>query len=419
MCGDALLLAAGGLAEVDPIEHEFAQARHRAARLLALHDVAGPLRGLDQVVHEPVDPLAAGLAQDRDLLLRQVALVEHARPQRIVDVVVDVGHPVHQPHDPALERGGQLRAGVAQDPVAHRLGEVQAAAVALEHLDDAQGVLVVAEAAPEARLERAVERLLPRVPERRVPEVVAEADRLGEVLVQPQRPCDGARDAAGLDRVSEPRAVVVALGGDEDLRLVLQPAEALRVRDPVAVALERGPQAAGRLLARAVRRVGEGRQRGQPLGLLGADAGLEGSRDVPLDEGRIQICGVGLHVNDCVRRSGDSGTVAAVTLVVMHETEVVEQAANELYGLPPADFTSARDQLARRLRRDGLREEADAVKGLHKPNAVAWALNQLARRRPRDVERLLATGKRLRTAQEALLGGGDTLRSQACIRRGA
>jgi hypothetical protein len=86
---------------------------------------------------------------------------------------------------------------------------------------------------------------------------------------------------------------------------------------------------------------------------------------------------------------------------------VVEQAARELYGLPLADFTGARDQLARRLRRDGLREEAEAVKGLRKPNAAAWALNQLARRRPQDVERLLEAGKRLRTAQEALLAGGD------------
>jgi hypothetical protein len=86
---------------------------------------------------------------------------------------------------------------------------------------------------------------------------------------------------------------------------------------------------------------------------------------------------------------------------------VVEQAADDLYGLPLAEFTSARDQLAKRLRRDGLREEADAVKGLRKPNAAGWALNQLARRRPRDVERLVAAGERLRTAQEALLAGGD------------
>jgi hypothetical protein len=101
--------------------------------------------------------------------------------------------------------------------------------------------------------------------------------------------------------------------------------------------------------------------------------------------------------------------MGAVTLLVMHErpSEVVEQAANELYGLPPADFTGARDQLAKRLRRDGLREEAEAVKGLRKPNAAGWALNQLARRRPQDIKRLLATGKRLRTAQEALLSGGD------------
>ena len=259
---------------------------------------------------EQVDPLAAGCAEDRDLLPRQVALGEHAGAQRVVDVVVDVGDPVHQPHDPALQRGRQLRAGVAQDAVAHRLGEVEAAAVALEHLDHAQGMLVVAEAPPEARLQRAVERLLAGVPERRVPEVVPEADRLREVLVQPQRAGDGARDAAGLDRVGEPRAVVVALGGDEDLGLVLEPPEALRVDDPVAVALERRAQAARRLLTRAVRRVGRGRQRGQPLGLLGPDPGLERGRDIRLDDGGIQICGVGLHVNDCVRRSGESGVRA-------------------------------------------------------------------------------------------------------------
>ena len=209
-------------------------------------------------------------------------LVEHARAQRVVDVVVDVGDAVDQPHDPPLERGGQLGPGVAQDAVAHRLGQVQAAAVALQHLDHPQRVLVVAEAAPEAGLERAVERLLPRMPEGRVPEVVAEADRLGQVLVQPQRARDGARDAGGLDRVREAGAVVVALGGDEDLGLVLQPPEALRVDDPVAVALKRGPQAARRLLARARGRIGERRQRRQPLGLLRADPGLERGRDVPL-----------------------------------------------------------------------------------------------------------------------------------------
>ncbi len=84
-----------------------------------------------------------------------------------------------------------------------------------------------------------------------------------------------------------------------------------------------------------------------------------------------------------------------------------DDAADELYGLAPADFTKARDALARRLRQEGRRDEADAVKSLRKPTVPAWALNQLARRRPQDVKRLLAIGDRLRKAQDALLAGKD------------
>ena len=82
-------------------------------------------------------------------------------------------------------------------------------------------------------------------------------------------------------------------------------------------------------------------------------------------------------------------------------------AAEELYGLPLQEFTKARNELERRLRGEGKRDEAQAVKGLRKPTAAAWALNQLARRRKADVERLLAAGERLRQAQDDLLGGGD------------
>jgi hypothetical protein len=88
-------------------------------------------------------------------------------------------------------------------------------------------------------------------------------------------------------------------------------------------------------------------------------------------------------------------------------TSAVERAADELYGVALPEFTKARDEHARRLRKEGLRDEAEAVKALRKPTIAAWALNQLARRRPEEVRRLLATGKRLREAQEALLAGGD------------
>jgi hypothetical protein len=105
---------------------------------------------LDEVVHERVDALRAGVASDRDRLARQLVLAQHAGAQRVVDVVVDVGDAVDEPHDPALERPRQRRAArVAEDPVADVVAQVQARAVALEHVDDAQRVLVVAEAAPK------------------------------------------------------------------------------------------------------------------------------------------------------------------------------------------------------------------------------------------------------------------------------
>ena len=112
--------------------------------------------------------------------------------------------------------------------------------------------------------ERLVERLLARVPERRVARVVAEPDRLDEILVQPERTRDDPRDRRRLQRVGHPRPVVVALRVDEDLGLPLQPAKRLRVDEPVAVALERRSHAARLLGAEAtlrlVRADGERRQ---------------------------------------------------------------------------------------------------------------------------------------------------------------
>ena len=75
--------------------------------------------------------------------------------------------------------------------------------------------------------------------ERRVAQVVAERDRLGQLLVQAQHLGDGPRDLRHLEGVGQPRAVVVAGRREEDLRLVLQAPERLAVDDAVAVALER------------------------------------------------------------------------------------------------------------------------------------------------------------------------------------
>ena len=202
--------------------------------------------------------------------MRQVVLVEEPVPHRVVDVVVDVRDAVDEPHDLALERLRLALAGVREDPVADLVREV-------ERARDAERLLVVAEAPAEALLQRRVERVLARVPERRVAHVVPEPDRLGQILVQPQRPRDDARDRGRLERVGHARAVVVAVRVDEDLRLPLQPPERLRVDDAVAVALERRAHAAlllGKLASARLERAD--RERRQAL-LERADPLLESS----------------------------------------------------------------------------------------------------------------------------------------------
>ena len=82
-------------------------------------------------------------------------------------------------------------------------------------------------------------------------------------------------------------------------------------------------------------------------------------------------------------------------------------AVDRLYRLPPDEFVAARDELARQLRSSGDRDQAADVKGLRRPSVAAWALNQVARQRPDDIEALIDIADELRRAQEQALTGGD------------
>jgi hypothetical protein len=92
---------------------------------------------------------------------------------------------------------------------------------------------------------------------------------------------------------------------------------------------------------------------------------------------------------------------------VAKRKDPLEQVAEDLYGLPPGEFTQARDALVKKLRADKERDLANEVKGLRRPTLAAWALNQLVRNRRKDVDKLLAAGRELQKAQEKLVGSGD------------
>ncbi len=83
----------------------------------------------------------------------------------------------------------------------------------------------------------------------------------------------------------------------------------------------------------------------------------------------------------------------------------IEEIIDRLYGVPLAEFTRARDDAARELRKSGQREAAERVKALRKPTAAAGAVNRLVREHRGEVERFLRAAAVLREAQ--LSGKGD------------
>lgn len=93
---------------------------------------------------------------------------------------------------------------------------------------------------------------------------------------------------------------------------------------------------------------------------------------------------------------------------------------DDLFKLPPAEFTAARNALAAQLKKAGRNDEAADVKALPKPPVSAWAVNQLFWRHRKPFDQLLSAGERFRKAQASQLAGkASDLRAPLEERRGA
>ncbi len=78
-----------------------------------------------------------------------------------------------------------------------------------------------------------------------------------------------------------------------------------------------------------------------------------------------------------------------------------------LYGLPLQEFTSARNALAKSLKKEGEKESSEEVAALPKPSVSAWAVNHLFTVDSERMEELLAAGEKARKALREILSGGD------------
>jgi len=76
--------------------------------------------------------------------------------------------------------------------------------------------------------------------------------------------------------------------------------------------------------------------------------------------------------------------------------------ADPLYALTPAEFTAARNAVAREVKDSADLELAARVQELKKPSPAAWAVNLLARQRADELEQLAELGETMREAQQEL-----------------
>src|SRR6266850_5044401 len=77
----------------------------------------------------------------------------------------------------------------------------------------------------------------------------------------------------------------------------------------------------------------------------------------------------------------------------------VRRVLDELYAVPPKDFTRARNSKAAELTAAGHTDDAKAVRKLGKPSASLWATNQLARLDPERVARFVDLVQEARRTQ--------------------
>ncbi|CAM2149469.1 hypothetical protein PT2222_210122 [Paraburkholderia tropica] len=253
--------------------------------------------------------------------------------QPVVDVVIVVGDFVGDIRDLRLD--GRLAseqealAQFAQTPrvlaramlenalarLETEIEAVERAVVLLQFVDDRETLQVVLEAAVLAHA--LVERVLTRMAERRMTEVVRKRNRLDEILVHAQLPRDRTRDLRDFEAVRQPRAEQIAFVIHEDLGLVFEPAKRRGMDDAVAVALEFAARGGRRFGVTAAARLrGVCRVRGKPR--VGRGAQRVGERRARIAAGVAQrflrkdrdAC-AGRHVNRVARRVAGKAATAA------------------------------------------------------------------------------------------------------------
>lgn len=100
----------------------------------------------------------------------------------------------------------------------------------------------------------------------------------------------------------------------------------------------------------------------------------------------------------------------------MDSTLARERRLAELFALPPTIFVASRDDLARRLRVEGDRDGAAAVKALRRPSVTAWVVNRLAHDLPAALASLAGLGEQQRRLVQRRAPAGEQRAAREAVR---
>ena len=145
----------------------------------------------NRIGDERIDALGVRRAEDLEDLGRDIFHRNQTAPERIVEIVVDVGDAIGDPNHLAFQRircsrrgvgdaGAEL--GMTENAVANRKRQVETAPIPFQMIDYAKTLLVVAEAREGFGQGR-----LTGVPKWGVTKIVPESDRLDEILERKRR----------------------------------------------------------------------------------------------------------------------------------------------------------------------------------------------------------------------------------------
>ena len=87
-----------------------------------------------------------------------------------------------------------------------------------------------------------------------------------------------------------------------------------------------------------------------------------------------------------------------------------------LFQLPVAEFTGARNALAARLKKEGLKNESERVKLLSKPSVTAWVVNQLHWEHREAFEELIDASHRVHAGKAANMRESLDMRRDALVK---